>query len=249
MKIFFLGTNGWYDTDTGNTICILIRTADYEIILDAGNGFYKLDGYTPEVNAKPAFLFLSHFHLDHIIGLHTLNKFKFQHGLAICGPVGTRDILKIFINSPFTAPLSQLPFAVTMYELPDENIRLPFRVEAKELLHPTPTLGYRIEIEGKVISYCPDTGYCRNAVTLARSADILIAECAYKNGQFSESWPHLNPETAARIAREADAKRLALVHFDAEIYKTIEDRKVAESVAQKIFMNTFTTTDGMNTEI
>lgn len=45
MKVIFLGTNGWYDTKTGNTTCILIETDDYFIILDAGNGIYKIDQY------------------------------------------------------------------------------------------------------------------------------------------------------------------------------------------------------------
>ena len=30
-------------------------------------------------------------------------------------------------------------------------------------------------------------------------------------------WPHLNPENAIHIAREAEAKRLALMHFGAEV--------------------------------
>ena len=249
MKVVFLGTNGWYDTQTGNTICVLIRTTDYEIILDAGNGLYKLDRYIHEGNGKPAYLFLSHFHLDHIIGLHTLSKFNFQHGLNICGPTGTRDTLQIFINDPFTASVSQLPFSVNTYELPKESNNLPFTVEAEELNHQSLTLGYRFEIEGKVISYCPDTGFCENAIHLARSADLLIAECAYKSGQSSESWPHLNPETAATIARDAGARSLALIHFDAEIYKTLAERKEAEGVARKIFKNTFMTADDMKIDL
>jgi len=249
VRVIFLGTNGWYDTDTGNTVCILIRTGDYEIILDAGNGLYKLDRYIQEGHGKPVYLFLSHFHLDHIIGLHTLNKFKFRYGLSICGPMGTRDTLETFINAPFTAPISELPFSVNTYELPDEADDLPFMVEARELRHPSLTLGYRFAIEGKVISYCPDTGFCENAIHLARSSDLLITECAYKSGQSSENWPHLNPETAARIAREAGARNLALVHFDAEIYKTLGERKESERVARKIFKNTFMTTDDMQIDL
>jgi ribonuclease BN (tRNA processing enzyme) len=176
-------------------------------------------------------------------------KFKFSQGLTICGPAGTRDILGTFINNPFSASISQLPFSLTIYELPEDIIKIPFDIEARELYHPSLTLGYRISIDEKVISYCPDTGYCDNAVALARYADLLIAECAYKEGQFSETWPHLNPETAARIALDAEAKSLALVHFDAETYKTIEERIDAEKVARKIFKNAFTTTDTMMIEI
>ena len=38
MKIIFLGTIGWYDTETGNTVCTLIETKREFIILDAGSG-------------------------------------------------------------------------------------------------------------------------------------------------------------------------------------------------------------------
>ncbi len=249
MKIVFLGTNGWYDTQTGNTICILIRATDYEIILDAGGGLHKLDRYIEEGEGKPVYLFLSHFHLDHIVGLHTLNKFDFRHGLNICGPVGTRDAIRIFANDPFTVPVSQLPYSVNIYELPKETGKLPFTVEARELNHQSLTLGYRYELERKVISYCPDTGFCGNAICLARSSDLLIAECAYKSGQSCDSWPHLNPETAARIAKDAGAASLALVHFDAEIYQTMAERKESEGVARKIFKNTFATEDGMEIDL
>ena len=188
---------------TGNHLQEFLPNDKNAIILDAGGGLHKLDRYVDEGNAKPVYLFLSHFHLDHIIGLHTLTKFNFRQGLNICIPTGTRDILEMFVNAPFTAAISQLPFPVNTYELPEEADKLPFTTEARELRHPSLTLGYRFEIEGKVISYCPDTGLCDNAIHLARSSDLLIAECAYKSGQSSENWPHLNPETAATIARDA----------------------------------------------
>src|SRR3990172_458113 len=106
MKITFLGTNGWYDTSTGNTICILVETEGHNIVLDAGNGFYKLDRYISY--DRPTWLFLSHFHLDHIIGLHILNKFKFKDTFHICGQPGTKEVLGSFVNLPFSMPLGRL---------------------------------------------------------------------------------------------------------------------------------------------
>jgi len=247
MKVTFLGTNGWYDTPTGNTICILVESGGYNIILDAGNGLYKVDRYIKENTAT--YIFLSHFHLDHIAGLHILGKFNFTEGLHICGQTGTKETLGGFINFPFTMPLNRLGYKTEIHELPVDANKLPFRVEFLPMLHSSPTLGYRFELDGKVLSYCPDTGYCENAVNLSRGADLVIAECAFKSGQYSEDWPHLNPESAAGIALEAASKRLALVHFDASLYKTIEDRKIAESAAKKIFSNTFCALDDMQIEV
>ncbi len=249
MKAFFLGTNGWYDTDTGNTICTLIKAGEVNIILDAGNGFYKVDRHVAPDDPRPACLLLSHFHFDHIVGLHTLNKFTFPGGLAICGPEGSREILNRIVNRPFTAPFADLPYKTAVYEMPEEKGKLPIAVDVRPLRHADLTIGYRIELEGKVITYCPDTGYCENAVILAKSADLLIAECAYRSGEGSESWPHLNPETAAGVAREAGAKRLALVHFDARLYPKLEDRQAAETAARRIFNNTFAALDDMETTI
>jgi len=244
-----LGTNGWYDTHTGNTICILLRSQNYHVILDAGYGLHKVDTYIRDLDTRPVYLFLSHFHLDHIVGLHTLTKFRFPGGLVIGGPEDSRRILDIILNSPFTIPLKDLPYKAKSIELPLEQNQLPFPLTAKPLRHASLTLGYRIELDGKIVSYCPDTGYCINAVELSVSADLLIAECAYKSGQSNEAWPHLNPETAARIAEEAGVKQMALIHFDARTHPTLEDRLDSERAAKQIFPETFATTDGMTVQI
>ena len=247
LKLIFLGTNGWYDTQTGNTICILIEAQDYYLILDAGSGLHKLDDYRKK--PKPVYLFLSHFHLDHIQGLHILDKFSFPKGLYIFGQKGTKDVLKIFQNKPFTMPVEELPVKPHILEFPECEKMLPFEATVLEMLHACPTLGIRLKISGKIISYCPDTGYCENAVTVAKNSDLLIADCAYKSGQTQETWPHLNPETAAKIAFEAKAKKLVLVHFDASNYKTFEDRDKAEQISRKTFANTYASRDNMEIEI
>jgi ribonuclease BN (tRNA processing enzyme) len=246
-KVIFLGTNGWYDSGTGNTICIVVDTSSYTIILDAGNGIARLDKCV-DFN-KPAYLFLSHFHLDHIVGLHTICKYTFSQGLWICGQEGIASILGKMLDAPFTIPAKDFGFTTRFLELPSQNSQLPFSVTSLPLLHASLTLGYRFEIDDKIIAFCGDTGYCENAAKLADNADLLISECAFQPGQVNINWPHLNPETAARIARESRAKRLALVHFDAERYRTIEERKNAQDVAQKIFPDTVATVDDMVIDI
>ena len=81
IKVIFLGTNGWYDTATGNTVCVLIDAPEAYVVLDAGTGLYKLDQYIKD-RKKPIYLFLSHFHFDHIIGLHAMAKFRFKQGMT-----------------------------------------------------------------------------------------------------------------------------------------------------------------------
>jgi ribonuclease BN (tRNA processing enzyme) len=245
MRIIFLGTNGWYDTETGNTVCTLIETDDYYIILDAGNGLHKIGQYI--TGKKPIYIFLSHFHLDHIVGLHILNKFNFGQGISIYGQVGTKNILNTIINEPYTVPFDKLPFKVEIYELSEGQHNIPFLVECKFLLHSSMCLGYRFELDGKIITYCLDTGVCENAMELAKDADLLITECSFKSGQYCKKWPHLNPEDAAQVARQANAKKLALTHFDANIYCSLEER--IEVQKGKIFKNLIVTFDNMGIEI
>lgn len=249
MRIIFLGTNGWYDTNTGNSICTLIETDESYLILDAGNGIYKLDQYIPEKTEKSVHLFISHVHLDHIIGMHTFNKFKFLQTMQIYGPKGIKKDLTLIINSPYTVPLPKLSFPVEVTELSEGKHNLPYPAECRHLFHSSLCMGFRFELDRKILAYCPDTGMCDNAFILARNADLLITECAFRPGQISTEWPHLNPETAAHIAKEAKAEKLVLTHFDADIYRSLKERKFAESKARETFRNTIAAEDGMEIKI
>lgn len=247
MRIIFLGTNGWYDSLTGNTICTLIDADDATIILDAGYGIAKLDQYADFT--KPAYLFLSHFHLDHIAGLHTICKYTFERGLTVCGEEGIESVLEGVVNHPFTLPFRDLPFTTRFVNLPSQALSLPFPAKSLPLVHASSCLGFRLQVDGRVITYCTDTGHCDNAVELARGADLLIAECAHGSGEESETWPHLNPALAARLADEAGAKALVLVHFDAYRYQTFEDREKAVTEARGYFNETIGARDGMVIEL
>jgi ribonuclease BN (tRNA processing enzyme) len=247
MEIIFLGTNGWYDTSIANTLCVLIKTRKCDIVLDAGNGIYKLDKYID--GTKPVYLFLSHFHLDHVAGLHTLLKFDFKKGLTICGGKGARKYLGALLRRPFTVPLNKLRYKSKVIELPAGLKELPFKCACLPLVHADPVLGYRFELDGRTVAFCTDTGYCANSVKLAAKADLLISECAFLPGEQNPGWPHMNPETAAALALEAGVRKLALVHFDAARYATMAKRSMAAAVARKIFKATIAASDGLKLSV
>ena len=246
MQIRLLGTNGWYDSLNGSTPCVLVQTDKYDIIFDAGYGFAKVDQFIS--GERPTFLFLSHFHYDHLIGLHTLAKNRFNHGLRILGLPGTAEILEHFFNPIFTIPLDKLGFRVTFEEIDHPLAPIPFQITALPLIHSGPCQGFRLEIEDRVVTYCTDTGYCQNAITLARSADLFMAECTLSPGsEANPHWPHLNPSQAADIARQAEARKLVLIHFDSS--NGPQMRQQAEFEAQLIFPDTQAGQDGMVFEV
>jgi len=241
MKIIFLGTNGWYATVLGNTTSTLISSKEFYILLDAGDGIYKIDQYIDE--EKPIILLLSHIHLDHIIGLHTIARFHFNQDIKIYGYNGTTKGLNLIINHPYSSPFAGLPLNIQILDLNEGKHNLGFPVTCKLLLHADACLGYRLELDNRIITYCTDTGLCPNLFDLAKNADIFITECSYKPGQEEWGWPHLKPEEAAEVAVKSKVKKLILTHFDASSYKTINDRKIAEKKAKKEFHDTIAALD------
>ncbi len=149
LKLVFLGTNGWYATPLANTVCALIETPSRYIVLDAGDGIHRLDQYATDPD-KPVDLFLSHFHLDHTIGLHIQPKFHFKNVMRIFGMPGTKKTLATLVDHPFTAPYSLLEprgLKVEIHELKEgENKIDEYAVRAAPLVHADPCWGYRFEI-------------------------------------------------------------------------------------------------------
>jgi ribonuclease BN (tRNA processing enzyme) len=259
MKIIFLGTNGWYSSKAGLTVCTLIDAKEGYIVLDAGEGIQKLDKYITDLT-KPIYLFLSHFHLDHIYGFHILDKFIFKNKIQVIGKVGTKKILDLIVNQPFTSKLEDTPFKEThlYFESPDKRIieveegehEYPVKFSCALLPHSDLSMGYRFELEGKIITYCTDTGRSDKAIGLAKNSDIFISECAYLSGEpINPDWAHMNPEEAAKEAKDANVKKLVLTHFGAMRYDAVEKRKETERVAKEIFKNTVVAFDDMEVEL
>ncbi len=241
MKIIFLGTNGWYTTPTGNTPCVLIDSKDHYVVFDAGNGIYKLDKYI--VEDKPISLFISHFHIDHISGFHSLGKFKFSQKIDIYMAQGRKKDFDTLVNPPFTSPKPSTQ--ITINELSEGKHQIPFPVEIIEQFHTYRDHGYRVTLEEKTIAYSGDCGISEGSMILAKNADLLIHECSYKADHPPSNWGHVGPIEAAKLAKVAGVKKLILNHFDASLYTTMEDRKEAEKQAQAIFPNTIAATDDL----
>ncbi len=249
MKIVFLGTSGWYTNPTGNTPCILIDSTEGYIILDAGNGLYKIDQYIRE--AKPISLFISHFHLDHVSGLHTLSKFDFTQGIDVYVGPGRRGDFEALVKPPYTkgfipSPknIGNLKTQIRLHELTEGEQKLPYPVTVIEQFHGYRDHGFRLFLEGKVIAYSGDCGESQASYKLAEKADVLIHECSFaKDHPGSKEWGHVNPEQAAKIAKASGAKQLILTHFDPGDYPTLESRTDAEKRARQIFPETIAAKD------
>jgi ribonuclease BN (tRNA processing enzyme) len=237
MEVIFLGTNGWYNTKFGNTVCILVKTKNFSLILDAGDGIYKIGDYIDW--KKPCFLFLSHLHLDHISGLHILTKFEFKKPLIIFTQKGTKKFLNFLIRQPFIASIKDLSYKIEIKEISAGKYHSPINIETRYLNHISPVLGFRFKIGKREIAYCTDSADCKNLRDLAKKVNLLILECVLKPGEKNSYWPHMDPLTASKIAKEEKVKRLIFTHFNPVLYETYYARKKIEKVAKKFLKTLF----------
>lgn len=240
MEITFLGTNGWFDTHTGNTTCVLADTKDAYIIFDAGGGLYKT--FDMIKDDKPVYMLLSHLHLDHILGLQFLNMFNWKGGVKIILADDMKAELEAFMRPPFMATPQNHKMKVEIIPISQAK-DLPFKLEYKELVHIVPTIGFRVGVEDKTIVYGLDSGPCENLTELAKNADLFITECSFLPDEKPNKM-HLNPQQAAQTALDANAKLMALIHFKADDYTNLDLRDHALAAAGQIFAATFAPYDG-----
>jgi ribonuclease Z len=82
--------------------------------------------------------------------------------------------------------------------------------------------GRRVSVEevseprrGQVFGWVMDTRPCAGALEVARDADLLVTESTYLSGEeeLAEQHGHLTAAQAGRIAAEAGARRLVLLHY------------------------------------
>jgi len=243
MKIRFLGTNGWYDSQTGRTICTLIETKNEYIILDAGFGLQYAKKYIK--TSKPIYLFISHAHIDHICGLHGLCGLHAKQGLTIICSQSVKNSLAKIITEPYTISFKKLGFPIKFKIIKAGKYNQPFKFEVNTLKHISPTLGIRLALENKAITYCCDTARCQNDIDLAKNSDVLIHESSFAPTVEDFAWGHTCPDGAAKIAKAAKVKKLILTHFDAGSYFTNDQFDKAKKAAKKIFPNTILARDGM----
>lgn len=102
-------------------------------------------------------------------------------------------------------------------------------------------------IHGKKVVYITDTVYCPQAVQLAKNADVLICEATYSKDMHdvAKEHYHMTSVDAAKIAKEANVKKLFLTHFS----QRYPDVKQFETEAKKIFKNVVCARDFLSVSV
>ena len=98
LDVVFLGTGGSVPTARRSTASVLVRRGGERLLFDCGEGTQRqMQRSTGLVQLDQ--IFLTHYHLDHWLGLPGLLKTYELHGrerpLAIAGPRGLTELFKI----------------------------------------------------------------------------------------------------------------------------------------------------------
>jgi phosphoribosyl 1,2-cyclic phosphodiesterase len=220
----------------GNTSCVEVVLGDDEraLILDAGTGIRALGGDLVARGTRRIHLFLTHLHLDHLEGLRFFAPlFDPRVTVEIHGPrspvSSLRDrILRAFSPPLFPIDLRDLPARLIFHDLPGE----PWQADALTLssdlvLHPGPTLGFRLETAASAVAYLPDhepalAGIDGRPVEwisaggLARDADVVLHDAQYFDDEYDAriGWGHSSVAHAVRFCEAVGARRLVLFHHE-----------------------------------
>ena len=240
-------------TDTvtygGNTSCVeVVLEGEAALVLDAGTGIRALGFDLVARNKRQIHLFLTHLHLDHLEGLRFFAPLWDERvTLEIWGPrspeVSLRDrILRSFSPPLFPLDFRDVPARITFHDLPGE----PWRADgitlfADLVLHPGPTVGFRLETDGSAFAYLPDHEPALagiegrsldwiSAGALAHGADLVLHDAQYFEDEYDAKigWGHSSVADAVAFAQAVGAGRLVLFHHEPDhsdsALELLEDR-------------------------
>ena len=273
MKVRFWGVRGSTPTPSaenfrfgGNTSCVEVRSPQGEILIfDCGTGLRPLGKQLlAEYGHRSiqAYIFLSHYHWDHIQGIpffeplyNPENYFDFHsfpgHRCTV------QQALEEQMSDPyFPVNMSHMEAHRHFHDIEKETLSFKDVVlKTITLNHPQGCIGFRLECGGNVLVYATDNEpgspeHDRNIRKLAEGADIFIYDGQYtplEYVNFKKGWGHSTWREAVTIASEAQVKQLVLFHHDPDHNDNFVETIVSET--QKFFPNALAAWEGLEIDL
>jgi phosphoribosyl 1,2-cyclic phosphodiesterase len=234
----------------GNTACVEVCGDDGTLlVLDAGTGIRRLGAAVgPDVTHVD--ILLTHLHMDHIQGLGFFKPLERPgQEVHIWGPPSTtldlRQRLARYLSPPlFPVRLRDLPCRLTLHDVPLERFAIgSLQITAALIIHPGPTVGYRITEGSQTLAYLPDhepaLGTRRfpgeaewtSGLELATGVDLLIHDAQYSAAEYAEhvGWGHSALSHTLAFATVAGVKRLVTFHHDPSHTDDMLDSMIEEA--------------------
>jgi phosphoribosyl 1,2-cyclic phosphodiesterase len=229
----------------GNTSCVEVSLDDGStLVLDAGTGIRRLGLELVERKTRRVHLFLTHLHLDHLEGLRFFAPLWDERvTLDIWGPPSPLLSLRERISRSFSPPLFPVDLAHVAADVTFHDV--PRTLEAHLVLHPGPTVGFRIETQEASFAYLPDHEPALagpfasrsidwiSGAAVAEGVDVLFHDAQYFEDEYEEriGWGHSSVADAVAFARAVGAGRLVLFHHEPTHPDALLERLVARAQA------------------
>ena len=241
MKIKLWGVRGSITTTGpetayygGNTSCVDVWEDGCLLILDGGSGIQKLV-VDNELSTKRIDVLLTHLHLDHIQGLGFFKPlFDPAMEVHIWGPASSLRTLHSRLSRYLSPPLfpvliRDLPCKLTLHEIENSRFTIgPFTIQSNYIIHPGPTVGFRVSGGQSTFAYIPDhepalgkNGIIKNnrwlsGFDLAAGADLLLHDAQYTEQEYinKKGWGHSSMEDACLFASMTSVKKVLFAHHD-----------------------------------
>ncbi|HKX74594.1 MAG TPA: MBL fold metallo-hydrolase [Acidimicrobiia bacterium] len=244
MKVTLCGTRGSVGRAGGRTVryggdtsSVAVQGNDGDLlVLDAGSGITNVHDLIDPSTSRIDIL-LTHLHMDHIQGLGFFRPlFNPDIETHIWGPVSTTAGLAKRLSRYLSPPL----FPVRLRDLnslhlhdvlPPGAFSLPgFEVTADLVIHPGPTLGYRIDENGHSLAYLPDhepalgspdmndSSRWLSGYGLIKGVEILIHDAQYTAEEYriKVGWGHSTYDQCLALSRRGEVGTLVTFHHDPE---------------------------------
>lgn len=261
MKVTLWGTRGSLASPGqetirfgGNTSCVSVEGDEgTQIVLDAGTGIRRLGQSLPQ-GLKRVYILLTHLHMDHVQRLPFFAPLR-QAGVEvhIWGPASTtlnlRSRLLRYLSPPlFPISVRDILSDLHFHELSFDTIEVDeFNVKAQLVLHPNPTVGFRIYDSQSTMTYLPDhePALCASAFPrskdwtsgceLAEGADLLIHDAQYSPDEYEErvGFGHSSIAQAVDFAGLVGVHQLVPFHHDPSHSDVMLDSMIEDVISEK----------------
>ena len=251
LRLTVLGSGTIIPEPWRQATSLLVEAGETRVLLDCAPGALEALERGGRSFRSVRRVLLTHFHPDHTLGLGRLfaalandRAAAAPQELVIHGPTGLAGFIAGW-NALYDGIVPAAE-ALSLVEMAagDAAVIGDIAVLAGPADHGRcPALSYRLSAGSRSLVFTGDTAYSRGLAVFARGADLLVAECSFPDGYAAEG--HMTPEQAGRLAREAGAGAVLLVHM----YPCFGKTDPAAGVRRSYTGSVTTGRDGMAIEL